>query len=131
VSRKRLRRNWKESSTILQKLKWKWLNQGNKDEVKEKELKFLESKQKELEKTLLAFENKNFYKHVAIPVQLAVADDLRILKGLEKYRAEAAKIYTPKVLWRPERTYRRKRCSPESLKKVHLLERSPARNAMK
>jgi hypothetical protein len=68
-----------------------------KDEIKIKELKFLESKQKELEKVLLALEDKNFYKHTAIPVQLAVADDPKIIKALETYRVESAKLYKPKV----------------------------------
>jgi hypothetical protein len=71
---------------------------GKQDEMKVKELKFLESKQKELEKTLVAFEDKNFYKHVSIPVQLAVADDPKIIKELETYRAESAKLYKPKVV---------------------------------
>ena len=71
---------------------------GKQDEMKVKELKFLESKQKELEKTLVAFEDKNFYKHVAIPVQLAVADDPKIIKELEMYRAESAKLYKPKLV---------------------------------
>jgi len=79
------------------KIKAEMAKPGKQDEVKAKELKFLESKQKELEKALLAFEDKNFYKHVAIPVQLAVADDPKVIKELEKYRAESAKIYTPKV----------------------------------
>ncbi len=69
---------------------------GIRDEIKAKELKFLESKQKELEKALLAFEDKNFYRHLAIPVQPAVADDSRITKELETYRAESAKLYKPK-----------------------------------
>jgi hypothetical protein len=70
---------------------------GKQDEMKLKELRILESKQKELEKTLLAFEDKNFYKHAAIPVQLAVPDDQKIIKELETYRAESAKLYKPKV----------------------------------
>ncbi len=45
---------------------------GKQEEMKIKELKFLESKQKELEKTLVAFEDKNFYRHTPIPVQLSV-----------------------------------------------------------
>jgi len=68
-----------------------------RDEIKTKELKFLESKQKELEKTLLALGDKNFYRHAAIPVQLAVADDPKIIKELESYRAESAKLYKSKV----------------------------------
>ena len=71
--------------------------------MKIKELKFLESKQKELEKTLLAFEDKNFYKHAAIPVQLAVVDDPKIIKELETYRAESAKLYKPMVAGLPEK----------------------------
>jgi len=45
---------------------------GRQGEMKVKELRFLETKQKELEKTLLAFEDKNFYRHLTIPVQLSV-----------------------------------------------------------
>ena len=71
---------------------------GKQNEMKVKELKFLESKQKELEKTLVAFENKNFYKHMAIPVQLSVEDDTKMMKEVESYRAESAKLYIPKVV---------------------------------
>ena len=71
---------------------------GKQDEMKLKELKFLESKQKELEKTLVAFEDKNFYKHTSIPVQLSVEDDPKIIKGVEMYRAESAKLYKPKLV---------------------------------
>jgi hypothetical protein len=67
------------------------------EEMKLKELKFLESKQKEVERALLALEDKNFYRHAAIPVQLSVKDDPKIIKGLEIYRAESAKLYEPKV----------------------------------
>jgi len=70
---------------------------GKQDEMKAKELRFLESKQKELEKTLLALADKNFYKHTAIPVQLSVGDDPKVIKGVETYRAESAKLYRPKV----------------------------------
>ncbi len=70
---------------------------GKQDQVKAKELRFLESKQKELKKALLAFEDKNFYRHVAIPVQMAVSDDPKIIKELEAYRAESAKLYKPKM----------------------------------
>jgi hypothetical protein len=71
---------------------------GKQEEMRVKELKFLESKQKELEKTLSAFEDKNFYKHIAIPVQMAITDDPRIIKELETYRTESAKLYKPKVI---------------------------------
>ena len=70
---------------------------GQQDEIKAKELRFLESKQKELEKALLAFGDKNLYRHVVIPVQMAVSDDPSITKELEMYRAESAKLYKPKV----------------------------------
>jgi hypothetical protein len=76
---------------------------ARQDEMRVKELKFLESKQKELEKTLLAFENKNFYKHTTLPVQLSVQDDPKILKGLEAYRTESAKLYRPKGIPLPEK----------------------------
>lgn len=70
----------------------------NRDEMKIKQLNFLESKQKELEKALMAFEDKNFYRHTAIPVQAAISDDPRVVKELEAYRAESAKLYKPKVV---------------------------------
>jgi hypothetical protein len=76
---------------------------GKQDEMKVKELRFLESKRKELEKNLVAFEDKNFYKHTAIPVQLSVKDDRKIIKELETYRAESAKLYRPKVAAIPEK----------------------------
>jgi hypothetical protein len=76
---------------------------GKQEEMKVKELRFLESKQKELEKTLIVFEDKNFYRHTAIPVQLSVGDDPRIFKGVEIYRAESAKLYKPKVAALPEK----------------------------
>jgi hypothetical protein len=69
---------------------------GKQEDMKSKELKFLESKQKEMEKVLLAFEDKNFYKHTSVPVQLAVADDPKMIKELEMYRIESAKLYQPK-----------------------------------
>jgi len=76
---------------------------GKQEEVKLKELKFLESKQNELEKTLLALEDKNFYKHTAVPVQLSVKDDPQIVKRVEDYRAESAKLYKPKEAPLPEK----------------------------
>jgi len=76
---------------------------GKQDDMKMKELKFLESKQKELEKTLLTFEDKNLYKHTSIPVPLSVKDDPMILKGVEIYRVESARLYKPKVATLPEK----------------------------
>ena len=76
---------------------------GKQEEMKIKELKFLESKQKEVEKTFLSFEEKNFYRHLSIPVQLSVNDDPKIMKGVEHYRAESAKIYKPKVVSPPSK----------------------------
>jgi hypothetical protein len=83
--------------TRSMQIKSEMAKSGKQEEVKLKELKFLESKQKELERTLLALEDKNFYRHTAVPVQLSVKDDPRINKGLEIYRAESAKLYEPKV----------------------------------
>jgi hypothetical protein len=71
--------------------------------MKLKELKFLESKQKELEKTLLTLEDKNSYRHNAIPVQLSVKDDPKIIKRVEGYREESAKLYKPKMVPLPEK----------------------------
>ena len=76
---------------------------GKQEEMKLKELKFLESKQKELEKTLFALEDKNSYRHTAVPVQLTVKDDPKIMKGVEDYRAESAKLYKPKMAPLPEK----------------------------
>jgi hypothetical protein len=70
---------------------------GKQEEMRLKELRFLESKRKELEKTLVALEDKNFYRHIAIPVQMAVSDDPKITKELETYRAESGKLYKPKM----------------------------------
>jgi hypothetical protein len=79
------------------KIKSEMAKSGKQDEMKIKELNFLESKQKELEKNLQASGDKNFYKHTAIPVQLSVVDDPKIIKEVEVYRAESAKLYKPKV----------------------------------
>jgi hypothetical protein len=79
-------------------IKMEMSKSGKQDDIKVKELKFLESKQKELEKALSAFEDKNFYKHIAIPVQTAITDDPRIIKELETYRTESAKLYKAKVV---------------------------------
>ncbi len=76
---------------------------AKQDDMKMKELKVLESKQKELKKTLLSFEDKNSSKHISIPVQLSVKDDPNIMKGVEIYRSESAKLYKPKVLPLPEK----------------------------
>ncbi len=77
-------------------IKMEMSKSGKQDDIKVKELKFLELRQKELEKVLSTLEDKNFYKHMAIPVQMAIADDPRISKELETYRAESAKLYKPK-----------------------------------
>jgi hypothetical protein len=84
-------------STRSMQIKSEMAKSGKQEEMKVKELKFLESKQKKLEKTLLPFEDKNFYKHTSIPVQFSVKDDPNIIKGVEIYRAESAKLYKPKV----------------------------------
>jgi hypothetical protein len=76
---------------------------GKQEEMKVKEWRFLESKKKELEKTLVAFEDKNFYTHRVIPVQLSVADDPKMIKAVEIYRAESAKLYKPKLAPLPEK----------------------------
>jgi hypothetical protein len=90
------------------RIKSEMAKSGKQDEMKIKELKFLESKEKELEKSLLAFADKNFYKHTAVPVQLSVTDDPRIIKGLEVYRAESAKLYKSKVAGFPEKEFSEK-----------------------
>jgi len=84
-------------------LKTEMAKKGKQEEMKLKELKFLESRQKELEERVLALQDKNFYKHISIPVQLSVKDDPKILKVVEVYRAESAKLYKPKVAALPEK----------------------------
>jgi hypothetical protein len=79
-------------------IKMEMSKSGKLDDIKVKELKFLESKQKQLEQALSGLEAKNSYKHSAIPVQMAIADDPRIIKELEIYRTESAKLYKPKVV---------------------------------
>jgi hypothetical protein len=96
---KRLERLMARSKQIKSEM----VKSGKQEEMKLKELKFLESKQKELEKDLLVFQNKNYYIHTAIPVQLSVEDDPKIMKGIEHYRAESAKLYKPKVASPPEK----------------------------
>ena len=95
--REEIEKKYERLTSHSTQMKAEMAKSGKQDEVKAKELKFLESKQKELEKALLAFTDKNFYKHVAIPVQLVVADDPKIIKELETYRTESAKLYKPKA----------------------------------
>ena len=89
--------------TRSMQIKMEVAKSGKQDEMKLKELKFLELKQKELEKTLIAFEDKNLYKHTTIPVQLSVEDDPKIMKEVEHYRAESAKLYKPIAPGLPEK----------------------------
>jgi hypothetical protein len=81
----------------LNQIKSERVTSGKSNGVRAKELKYLESKQKELEKTLFTFEDKNFYRHAALPVQLTVKDDPKIVRGLESYRAESAKLFKTKA----------------------------------
>ena len=104
---------------------------GKQEEMKLKELKFLESKQKELERTLLAFEDKNFYRPTAIPVQLTVKDDPKIMKGVEDYRAESAKLYKPKVAPLPEKELPEKEMIARIPKESPLVGAISANDAMK
>jgi hypothetical protein len=76
---------------------------GKPEETKTKELRFLESRQKELEEKLAVLQEKNFYRHTPIPVQLSVEDDPNIMKRVVTYRAESAKLYEPKEMSVPER----------------------------
>jgi len=82
-------------------IKMEMSKSGKQDDIKVKELRILESKQKELEKALLALEDKNFYRHIAIPVQTTTTDDPRIIKELETYRTDSAQLYKPKVVIEP------------------------------
>jgi hypothetical protein len=74
-----------------------------RDEMKVKELRFLESKQKELEKKVLVFKDMNFYNHILIPVHLTVKDDPKVIKVVENYRVMSAKLYKPKAPVLPEK----------------------------
>ena len=105
ISRERdeLEKRLERLGTRSTQIKSEIAKSGKQEEMRVKELKFLESKQKELEKTLLALEDKNFYRHMAVPVHLSVKDDSKIMKGVEEYRTESAKLYKPKVAPLPEK----------------------------
>ena len=91
--RDEMEKRLKRLTTRLMQIKSEMAKPGKQDEMKRKELKFLEAKQKDLDKSLSTFEEKNSYRHLAIPVQLTVQDDPRILKRVEAYRAESAKLF--------------------------------------
>jgi len=103
IERDEMEKRLERLITRSMQIKTEMAKAGKQEEMKLKELKFLETKQKELEKTLLAFEDKNFYKHTSIPVQLSVKDDPNIIKGVEIYRAESTKLYKPKVAPLPDK----------------------------
>jgi hypothetical protein len=84
-------------------LKTEMAKAGKQEEMKIKELKFLEMRKRELEERLSALQEKNFYRHQAIPVQLSVKDDSKIMKEVEVYRVESAKLYKPRVAALPEK----------------------------
>jgi hypothetical protein len=84
-------------------LKAEMARTGNSAEMKMKELRFLESRQKELEEKLAVLQEKNFYRHTPVPVQLSVEDDPSIMRRVAAYRAESAKLYEPKEKSAPER----------------------------
>ena len=90
-------------------IKTEMAKSGKQDEIKVKELRFLESKQKELEKTLFAFEDKNFYKHIVIPVQIAVAMIQKSLKNWKLIVLSQQSYINQKWWSKLERIYRRKR----------------------
>ncbi len=94
---------------------------GKQDEIRSKELRFLESKQKEVEKTLLALGSKNAYRHTSVPVQLSLKDDPGIMKGVEAYRAESAKLYKPKVPSQPEKDLPEKEMIARIPKESHFV----------
>lgn len=70
---------------------------GKKEEVRLKELRFIESKKIEIKKSLSALQDKNFYSHKAIPIPLSIQDDPKIIKVVEEYRIESAKLYKPRI----------------------------------
>jgi hypothetical protein len=84
-------------------LKTEMAKPDQQEEMKIKELKFLELRKRELEERLSALQEKNFYRHQVIPVQLSVKDDSKIMKGVEVYRVESAKLYKPRVAALPEK----------------------------
>jgi hypothetical protein len=101
--RDKLEKRLERLTTRSMQIKSDMARSGKQEEMKLKELKFLEGKQKELKKTLVAFEDKNFYRHTPIPIQLSVVDDPKIIKDVETYRAESAKLYKPKLVVEPRR----------------------------
>lgn len=87
----------------LNQIKSEMTKSGKPNEVREKEWRYLESKRKELEQILFAFEDKNIYSYTALPVQLSVKDDPKIIKAMEAYRNESIKLYKPRVAVLPEK----------------------------
>ncbi|MBS3907526.1 MAG: hypothetical protein KGZ49_10885 [Syntrophaceae bacterium] len=65
--------------------------------MKVKELKFLESKQKELEKTLSPSRKRTSTNILPSRCSSSVVDDPKMMKGVEHDSAESAKPYKPKV----------------------------------
>jgi hypothetical protein len=85
------------SSRIIS-IKEEMVKTGKQEEMSLKELKFLETRQKELEEKALLLEHRNFYRHLSIPVQPSIEDDSKIIKEVEIYRTESAKLYKPKAV---------------------------------
>jgi 5'-nucleotidase len=113
--------------TRSMQIKSEMVKSGKQEETKVRELRFLESKQRELEKTLPTFEDKNFHKHMSIPVQISVKDDPSIIKRVEIYRAESARLYRPKVAPLPEKELPEKEMIARITKESSLIGAIPCK----
>ncbi len=97
IEREELEKRLERLKNRYTQIKSEMEKSGKKEEVRLKELRFIESKKIEVEKALLAMQDKNFYKHKAIPIPLSIPEDQKIIKYVEDYRIESAKLYKPKI----------------------------------
>lgn len=97
VEREELEKRLERLNNRYAQLNSEIIKSGKKEEIRLKELRFIESKKMEVEKALTSLRDENFYKYTAIPIQLSLPDDPKIVKEIENYRIESAKLYKPKV----------------------------------
>lgn len=97
LEREELEKRLERLNNRYAQIKSEIIKSGKKEEIKLKELRFIETKKIEVERELLSIKDKNFYKHISIPIQISTIDDSKIIKAVENYRIESAKLYRPKV----------------------------------
>lgn len=66
---------------------------ASKRDVRMKELAILERRREELQRQLVAFDQKNLFKNEVIPIRVAIRDDPVIGKMIDDHGAELAKLY--------------------------------------